>query len=414
VNKEIMTIKHSETKARPAIFAWLGLAVVYSGLLGVGLVFHFVPPVLPVVIRDMGLTHGQAGLFMSLFALPGIILSIPGGMLVDRFGERVVGGTGLLVMGTATLLLSTAENFQMMLLARTLSGVGAQVAVVSLQSLVIRLFRGRPLGVPMGISGSAVPLGIIIALNISGPLSESSGWREVALRVGLTTTAISLVFFIAGYLILKGGREVLDSTQANSRPSSFFGVGFKAIFFAGIVWFFVNGAMTAFMTFAPDYYHHSGFNIQQRGLLTSIPMWVSALLGPFVGLLADRRGGKAALMGGGCGLMALGLAFVPVAGFPPVIIGVALGLAMAFIVTPLLSLPGEIVDPSRSGRAFGVLSTLANIGIFIIPPTAGMVRDYSGGYLWPFLMMAALAGSGVAAAEALRRGKFVRGFHFPS
>lgn len=402
----------TRSQPRPAIFAWLGLAIVYLGFLGVGFVFHFVPPILPVVIRDMGLTHGQAGLFMSLFALPGIILSIPGGMLVDRFGERIVGGTGLLIMGTATLLLASAASFPMMLLARTLSGVGAQVAVVALQSMVIRLFRGRPLGVPMGISGSAIPLGIIVALNVSGPLSESEGWRAVAMRVGLTTTAIAIVFAVAGMLILKGGRAYARQLQPGSPRPAFFGPGFKAIFIASIAWFFVNGAMTAYMTFAPDHFHHLGFGVQQRGLFTSIPMWVSALLGPLVGFLADRHGGKAAFIGLGCGLMALALGLVPVAGFPPVLLGVALGLSLAGIVTPLLSLPGEVIDPSQSGRAFGVLSTFANVGIFIVPPLAGIVRDQSGGYLWPFLMMAILAGLGVGAAEALRRGRFVPGFNF--
>jgi len=412
VKQQVTEYSHPDGYRRPALFAWLGLGVAYLGFLGVGFVFHFVPPILPVVIKDMSLSHGQAGLFMSLFALPGIFLSIPGGMLVDRFGERVVGGTGLLIMGSATLLLAWAANFQMMLLARTLSGVGAQVAVVALQSMVVRLFRGRPLGLPMGISGSAVPLGIIIALNISGPLSVSSGWREVALRVGLTTSAIAVVFILGGLIIFKGGRAV--AAGASTTGSSFLGTGFKAIFIAGIVWFFVNGAMTAYMTFAPDHYYHLGFSVQQRGLFTSVPMWVSAMLGPFVGFLADRHGGRAASIGFGCGLMALSLVVVPVDGFSPVLIGVALGMSLAAIVTPLLSLPGEVIDPSRAGRAFGVLSTLANIGIFAVPPLAGLVRDQTGGYLWAFMMMGTLAGLGVLAAEALRRGRFVPGFKFPS
>ena len=73
-----MAVKESFTESIgplfPASTAWLGLGVLYSGFLAVGFVFHFVPPVLPDVIADLELGHGQAGLLMSLFALPGVIL----------------------------------------------------------------------------------------------------------------------------------------------------------------------------------------------------------------------------------------------------------------------------------------------------------------------------------------------------
>ena len=54
--------------AYPAAFAWLGLVAVYLGFLSVGFVFHFLPPILPVIIADLQLSHTEAGLLMSLFA----------------------------------------------------------------------------------------------------------------------------------------------------------------------------------------------------------------------------------------------------------------------------------------------------------------------------------------------------------
>ena len=83
MNKELI---EQTSPSFPATKAWFGLSVVYSGFLAVGFVFHFVPPVLPAVIEDLGITHGQAGLLMSLFALPGILFSMTGGWLADRFG----------------------------------------------------------------------------------------------------------------------------------------------------------------------------------------------------------------------------------------------------------------------------------------------------------------------------------------
>ena len=81
-----------------------------------------------------------------------------------------------------------------------------------------------------------------------------------------------------------------------------------------------------------------------------------------------------------------------------------LGVAMAGVVTPILSAPAELLPVPRHGRAFGILSACANVGIFVVPPVAGRVRTVTGGYLWPFQAMAAVAIVGVVLALALRAG----------
>lgn len=366
-----------------------------------GAMFHLVPPILPRVIADLNLSHSQGGMLMALFALPGIFLSLGSGWLVDRFGARVVGALGILIMGTATMALSRGEGFSMILLARLVTGVGAVVGVVAMQRMVTRLFEGRPLGLPTGISGSAVPLGIIVIYNMAGPLADRLGWRAVPLRAGLICVVVSFVFFLAGRLLFnrrsdnQATRQVMSEVE---RPD-----GLRMIWIAGLIWFFINGAMTGFLTFAPDHYLELGFGSQQRGLFTSIPMWCSAMLGPLVGYLADRFGGKSALIASGMGLLTLSLALVAFNGASPLVLGLGLGAAMALVVTPLLSLPGQVLPPSHHGRGFGILSTCANAGIFVVPPLAGLVRDSSDGYFWPFIMMACLALAGGVGAWFLHR-----------
>jgi len=379
----------------------------------VGFVFHFVPPILPFVVRDLGITHGQAGLLMSLFALPGILLSLSGGWLADRFGERVTGSLGLAVMGSGALAMAQAGSFSLILAGRTLSGVGMVVAVIALQRLVTRLFSGRPLGLPMGVSGSALPLGIIVALNVAGPVAAKDGWREVAFRTGWFAIVVAGVFLITSWLLTRGqdlGFDPKETPAVDAAGDPSLRRGLRAIWIVGVVWFCANGAMTAFMTFAPDHYLDLGIATRARGLLTSVPMWASAVLGPLTGWVVDRHGGKAAFMAWGLGLMALCLYLVPLGAVPPAALGLGLGLALAAVVTPTMSMPGSVLPPSHIGRGFGILSTCANIGIFAVPPVAGHVRDVSGGYGWPFAIMAAVAVLGVVAAEMLRRGRFTRGF----
>lgn len=410
MNKEL---NHPPAPSYPLAKAWFGLSVVYSGFLAVGFIFHFVPPVLPAVIEDLGITHGQAGLLMSLFALPGILLSMAGGWMADRFGERIVGSLGLAVMGAGTLLLASAGHFPLILAGRTISGIGAMTAVIAMQRLVTRLFQGRPLGLPMGVSGSALPVGIIIVLNQGGRIAAEHGWREVAFRTGTVSVVIAVGFLAASWFVTRGHSLGVGGRAPVGTPSgSGLRRGLRAVWILGVVWFCANGAMTAFMTFAPDHYLHLGFGTRAQGLLTSVPMWASALLGPVTGWLADRHGGKAAFLAWGLALMGTALVLVPTGMVSPVAIGLGLGFALAAIVTPTMSLPGAVLPATHVGRGFGILSTCANVGIFAIPPLAGFVRDLSGDYRWPFLLMAAVAFFGVIAAEVLRRGRHTPGFKF--
>ncbi|MCB1183015.1 MFS transporter [bacterium] len=387
----------------------MGLAAVYGGFVGVGFVFHFLPPILPDVIADLGIGRGAAGLLMSLFALPGILLSLPGGWLVDRYGERLVGGTGLLLMGTGTVALGLAPGFGLILAARILAGCGAMVGVVALQRLVIRLFGGRGLGLPLGVSSSGIPLGIIVVLNTAGPLAADAGWRAVALRVGGAVLVIGLVFLgVIGWVTR--GRSLGRARGAADRPLPLGGPAMRPIWIAGVVWFCANGAMTSFMTFAPDHYLALGFDLTARGLFTSIPMWTSAALGMVTGWLTDRHGGRALFMGAGMMVMAAALTAVPTGTVPPVLIGLALGLSLAAVVTPTVALPGALLPATHTGRGYGLLATCGNAGIFVVPPLAGAVRDGTGAYGWPFAIMGVVAAVGIVAAAVLGRGKFVPGW----
>jgi MFS family permease len=392
----------------PAGVAWSGLGVLYLGFMSMGAMFHLIPPILSHVIADQGLSHTQGGMLMSLFALPGVFLSLWSGWLVDRFGARLVGSLGILVMGASTVALAYGGNFLLILLARLITGVGAVFGVVAMQRMVTRLFQGRPLGLPTGISGSAVPVGIVWIYNVAGPMADQWGWRTVPIRAGLVCMAVAVVFFLAGRTLFNRPNE--DRVPSGVLAKDHRPGGLRLIWIAGLIWFSINGAMTAFLTFAPDHFLDLGFASRERGLFTSIPMWSSAMLGPMIGMLADRLGAKPLFIALGMGLLTLCLALVAGEGAAPMLLGFGFGGAMALVVTPLLSLPGEILPPSHHGRGFGILSTWANAGIFVVPPVAGMVRDGSGGYFWPFIMMAGLALGGVLVAGILHRQTRVQGF----
>ena len=70
---------------------WVILGVTTLSCLAFAITMQSVPPILSLVMAEFKLSYAQGGLLMSLFALPGIAISIPAGMLVDRYGQKTVG-----------------------------------------------------------------------------------------------------------------------------------------------------------------------------------------------------------------------------------------------------------------------------------------------------------------------------------
>ena len=64
------------------------LIMVFLATAAYGMILQSIPPLLTAIIGDLKLSHAQGGMLMSLFALPGIFLSLPGGLLADIYGPK--------------------------------------------------------------------------------------------------------------------------------------------------------------------------------------------------------------------------------------------------------------------------------------------------------------------------------------
>ncbi len=387
-----------------AHLAWSALAVAYLGLVAFGITFHFIPPLIPGLISELGFGRGQAGLLMSLLVVPGIVLAIPAGRLVDRYGERSVGTAGLALMAIGTAAMTVSGDFTGLAAGRVVTGIGTMPALVAMQRTVTRMFAGRPIGLPMGLFSTGVPVGIVLVLNLAGPLSERCGWRCVALGAAVCTLLAGVVFWSCWTWLARRG--VMRPVTETVRSAQLSRIGMGTLWLAGVVWLCANGAMTAFVTFAPDHYLDLGFATGQRGLLVSLPVWISAPLAPLIGALSDRRGSRAVFIGGGMLLMGICFALATANWLGPIGLGVGLGLALAGVVTPILTLPAQLLSPAQQGRAFGILNACAGLGAATLPPIAGLVRDLTGGYTWSLGLMATAALTGAMVAGVLNRREY--------
>lgn len=380
------------------------LAIMYLCAIAYALVFQSIPAVLSLIIDDLSISHAQAGLLMSMFALPGIIMSIPVGILADRYGVKRIGIFSLLLMIGGTAMLATGPTFPLVILGRLLAGIGAITLALIGPSAITQWFRHREIGLAMGIYTTGMPIGTIISLNTLAAVGASWGWRpSILVTTGVTSLALVVftLFFKAASGVTKGEIEkkgFLSGLTQTGRP----------IWLLGATWGCFNASVISVFTFAPDFMVRSGLDLRTAGFNTSLVMMSSLALNPFIGHLLDRVGHKETFIGVGGLSMAVLLLLIP-GGINWIVPLIAVfGVAQALVPTPVFSLVPDVMSPERLGVGFGVLYTLMHSGVLIGPYLVGLSRDMTGSYQVGFGVMslfALLLTLNVALLWGVRRAK---------
>ena len=364
------------------------LGVAYLFLISFTFTLQAVPPVLSLIMADFELTHAQGGLLMSLFALPGIAIAIPAGMLTDRYGQKLIGTVSFLLAIGGTAIFASGISFPLLALGRIVSGVGAVTLSLLAPQILAQWFRGRELGIALGIFSTGLPLGSIISLNFLSLVGENMGWRtSIWLSAGLPVLA--LVLFLILFTPAPETKE-----QVPSKPESFLrnirNAGIS-IWIIGAAWMMFNASMMSMFTFTPDFLTANGFSVASAGFVTGSSMWPPLVLSPVVGFVIHRVGLKRTIIVIGGGALTLFMALVPSSiGWIMALI-MLIGAAQTLVPPPTFSLVPEVISPQKLGLGYGILAACQNVGILVGPATVGLVRDVSGSYQASYALMAGFA-----------------------
>ena len=178
-------------------------------------------------------------------------------------------------------------------------------------------------------------------------------------------------------------------------------VGWR-IWLVGLMWTLLNASVMPYFTYAPDYFISQGRSVSQAGLLSSYPMWASIIIAPMVGLLIDRVGKKRLLIFIGFAANAILFYLIPRFSQQATVFAMTIGIFTAILPTPIFSLPAKLLPDSARGVGFGILTTSGAVGIALGPYITGMLRDFTGDYLWCFNTMAVFSALGMLPVLLLK------------
>ncbi len=135
---------------------------------------------LPVIGAEFGLTTVGIAWIINAYLLAAGGLLLLGGRLADLLGRRRLFVVGALVFGCASISCALAPTAGMLVLGRTLQGVGEAIAAPAALSIIAMIFRTpAERATALGVWGGLAGLGATLGVTASGILVTLFGWRSI-------------------------------------------------------------------------------------------------------------------------------------------------------------------------------------------------------------------------------------------
>jgi predicted MFS family arabinose efflux permease len=174
---------------------WRAVWALYVGGLVTGAYMTKVPPALPQMRAELGLSLVEAGLIVTTFNVLGMLVGVLAGMLCDRFGRKRLAIAGLALMAVGGVLGAAVTSFMPLLASRFVEGVGFILFAVPAPALMSGLAatpseRAKALG----LWSSYMPTGGTIALLAAPLLIGIWDWRALWLAIAAAAVVAGVLF----------------------------------------------------------------------------------------------------------------------------------------------------------------------------------------------------------------------------
>lgn len=330
-----------------------------------------VPPVLPLIQRDLRLSYTATGLLTSLPLLLMCAFALPAGLLAGRFGGRHIVAVGLALLAGGSVLRGLWPAAFPLYLFTVALGAGITLAQTSVPVLARQWFPRR-IGLVAALFSDGLILGETLAAAFTLPLMASffgaDGWPGVLLLWAVPTVlALALwLIFAPPAAATRPARSATSTaaqteTPARRRVSALhLGILLGA---GSLVYFGMNA-------WIPPYNQAIGAEDATPlalGVLNAIQLPVGLMVTVFAQRLVGRRWPFVAA-GALCLVAILGLVSAPIAWQP--FWAACLGGGSSFVFALGIGLPALLFDRSSVARLTGVTLTLS-YGVAFLGPLLG-------------------------------------------
>jgi MFS family permease len=376
------------------------------------------PPALPALQAELGLSLVQSGFLLSMVQLAGMGLAVFMGLWADGVGLKRSMVRGLCLLGLASGLGAGATSVTALLVLRAIEGLGFLWVALPAPALIRRLVPPSQLPGMLGVWGAYMPTGTALALLVGPLFIPAWGWdawwglfaaasllMAWVLSRGVPADPVPVAPGLTGAGPQPGPTPVESGAwQRLRRTLSAPGPWGVALTFG-----MYSGQWLAVVGFLPSIYAAAGVEGVLLGGLTALAAAANILGNLASGLMLQRRWSPRATLWLGFGAMALGstVAFAPLTDGLPWLryAGVLLFSGMGGLVPgTLFSLavrlaPGE----QQVATTVGWVQQLSALGQFVGPPVVAAVAAQAGGWQLTPLVTVGCCAAGAGLAWVLGR-----------
>lgn len=212
-------------------FPYVVVAMVWLGWVSIIFSRMIIPPLLPLIEGDLGVSHAQAGMLMSSYFLAYALMQLPAGMLSDRLGIKMMMTSGILGMSATSLLLWFARSLQHIIILRLLLGLFSGFWYAPGVALVTSSASDRDRGKAIGLTFTAGSVSNLLIFAVVGVLLERGvGWRSFLLICAAQGFLSTALFFFLLKEVDRGERRadrdmwMFDALKKIARRRSVLGV----------------------------------------------------------------------------------------------------------------------------------------------------------------------------------------------
>ena len=252
---------------------------------------------------DLGLSATEFGVLLSAFSLSYGFAQLPSGMLLDRFGPRIVLGAGLIFWSLMQALTGMVNSFSHFILLRIGLGIGEAPFMPAGVKSINDWYVQKERGTAVGIFNSSTVLGQAIAPPALVLMQIAWGWRTMFVVIGLAGIVVGLCWYAwyrnRAQFDLQQDERLYLAAPVQARPtlnfSEWLGL-FKRRTTWGMILGFsgVNYTGWLYIAWLPGYLQaQQGLSLAKTGWVAAIP-FLAAAVGMWVnGIVVDalaRRG----------------------------------------------------------------------------------------------------------------------------
>lgn len=385
---------------------------VVAAAIGAALHIGKLPPALPVLERELGISLVQAGFLLSLVQLAGMLLGLATGLAVQRVGLKRSMMAGLLVLGGASGIGAMAESASWLLVTRAVEGLGFLWVVLPGPGMLRRLVPESRINSMLGVWGTYMPMGTSVALLLGpwvmllGPVQ--GGWRIWWWLLALVALGFGLLLRLCVPADPPRHPVAAGSSRANA-SSKLLGLTLRSgpVWLLALTFCMYSGQWLAVIGFLPSIYAKAGIASAAAGWLTGLAAALNMVGNLVAGRLLERGVMPHALLVTGflamaCGAMlAFGTDIAPRWQFAAVLVFSTVG---GLIPATLFSLGVRLApDPAAVSATVGWMQQWSSAGQFAVPPLVAWVAVHAGGWQWTGWVTVALSTAGLMLASQIGR-----------